>query len=250
MQKNRFSSFSRLLIHSLSAALAVGVTTVPLALIGRQTLGEAVIALLYLVPVAWSASRWGLIPGMSAALTAALCFDFFFIPPFHTLVVGSLEGWLVLAIFLGVAFIVVERIQVSLSRAREAVFMYELSAALSSQRTQEAVAHTVAREIQQLFQATLVNVVYHPGASSPSIAVSVPVEVSVSGRPDRILPLLNSWGLAGEIQIWKGAVVLLPVEDSRLLQDFAAQAARAFERTQPVEIKEPSRGLAVRPSTK
>lgn len=250
MNKNRFALSSRLLRDSFKAVLTVAALTLPLALIGRATLGEAVIALLYLVPVAWSASRWGLVPGMSAALTAALCFDFFFIPPFHTLVVGSLEGWLVLAIFLGVAIIVVERIQVSLSRAREAVFMYELSAALSAQRTQEAVAHTAAREIQQLFQATLVNVVYHPEPSSPSIAVSVPAEVSVSGRPDRILPLLNSWGLAGEIQIWKGAVVLLPGEDSRLLENFASQTARAFERTRPAEPKEHARNLAPRPSTK
>jgi K+-sensing histidine kinase KdpD len=128
--------------------------------------------------------------------------------------------------------------------------MYELSAALSNQRTQEAVAHTVAREIQQLFQATLVNVVYHPGSSSPSIAVSLPAEVSASGRPDRILPLLNSWGLAGEIQIWHGATVELPREDSRLLENFASQAAKAFERTQPAESKEHARGLAPHPSTK
>jgi K+-sensing histidine kinase KdpD len=250
MSKNRIKISSRLLGDSFKALLTVAVVTLPMALIGRATLGEAVIALLYLVPVAWSASRWGLIPGMSASLTAALCFDFFFIPPFHTLVVGSLEGWLVLAIFLGVAVIVVERIQLSLSRAREAVFMYELSAALSGQRTQEAVAHTVAQQIQQLFQATLVNVVYHPEKSSPSVVVSAPAEVSASGRPDRILPLLNSWGLAGEIQIWQGAFVTLPGEDSRLLQNFSSQAAKAFERTQPAESKEPARGLAPHPSTK
>ena len=40
---------------------------------------------------------------MSAALAAALAFDFLFIPPFYTFAVGSLEGWLVLAIFLAVA---------------------------------------------------------------------------------------------------------------------------------------------------
>jgi K+-sensing histidine kinase KdpD len=250
MSKNRLKISSHLLGDCFKALLTVAATTLPLALIGRATLGEGVIALLYLVPVAWSASRWGLVPGISAAMAATLCFDFLFIPPFYTFTIGSLEGWMILVIFLAVAIVVVERIQLSLSRAREAVFMYELSAALSGQRTQEAVAHTVAQQIQQLFQATLVNVVYHPEKSSPSVVVSAPAEVSASGRPDRILPLLNSWGLAGEIQIWQGAFVTLPGEDGRLLQNFASQAARAFERTQPVEAKEPARGLTPRPSTK
>ncbi len=124
------------------------------------------IALVYLVPVAWSANRWGQLPGISAALTAALAFDFLFIPPFYTFAVARLEGWLVLAIFLGVAIVVVERIQASLTKAREAVFMYEMSAALCGQRTPEAVAYAVARQIQQLFQAMLVNVVFRPEKQS------------------------------------------------------------------------------------
>ena len=47
----------------------------------------------------------GAIAGISAAITAALAFDFLFIPPFYTFAVARLEGWLVLAIFLGVAIL-------------------------------------------------------------------------------------------------------------------------------------------------
>ena len=74
---------------------------------------------------------------------------------------ARLEGWLVLAIFLGVAILVVGRIQDSLTKAREAVFMYEMSSALTGLRTPEAVAYSVAKQIQQLFQAMLVNVVFY-----------------------------------------------------------------------------------------
>jgi len=59
---------------------------------------------------------------VSAALTAALCFDFLFISP-YTFAVGSLEGWLVLVIFLAIAIVVIGSIQDSLSKAREATFM-------------------------------------------------------------------------------------------------------------------------------
>jgi K+-sensing histidine kinase KdpD len=72
---------------------------------------------------------------MSAALTAALCFDFLFIPPFYTFAVGSLEGWSILVIFFAVAVVVVGWIQNSLSKAREATYLYELTSALANART-------------------------------------------------------------------------------------------------------------------
>lgn len=244
MKTDRFSSFARLLFNSLSAVLAVGVTTVPLALIGRQTLGEAVIALLYLVPVAWSASRWGLGPGLSAALTAAMCFDFLFIPPFNTFAVGSLEGWLVLAIFLSVAVLVVELIQGSLIKAREAVFMYELSSALAGKRTPEAVARTVAQQIRQLFQAALVKVSVRQDRGLPSILVEEPKDAVASGKPDRIIPIENAWGLAGEIQIWRAEYAAVPAEDSRLMRNFALQTAQALERLRLSETREIPNGPA------
>jgi len=227
----------KLVANSFLAVLTVAATTVPLVLIGRDTLGEAVIALLYLLPVVWSAYQWGQLPGISAALTAALAFDFLFIPPFYTFAVARLEGWLVLAIFLGMAGVVVGRIQASISRAREATFMYELSAVLSGVRTQDAVAHTLARQIQQLFQASLVRVIYRPKDSASDMISTQPKDAQRNDPPDRVLPVLNSWGLVGEIQIWRGLFRELPPEDGALLKNFAVQAARAFERTQNMETE-------------
>lgn len=243
MNRNRFSITSRLFANCLLAVLTVAGITIPLFLIGRATFGEAVIALLYLVPVAWSANRWGQLPGISAALAATLAFNFLFIPPFFTFAIGSLEGWLVLAIFLAVAILVVGRIQDSLTKAREAVFMYEMSSALTGLRTQEAVAHTVARQIGQLFQATLVNVILYTENRSESIIASDPVDGIGKNHPDRVLPLLNSSGLVGEIQIWRGTFLDLPPEDSRLLQNFASQTARALERTKQIENDNHVNGL-------
>jgi K+-sensing histidine kinase KdpD len=217
------------------SALVVGATTGLMLLIGREQLGEAVIALLLLVPVGWSASRWGQGPGIFTALMAALCFDFFFIPPFFTFSVGSLEGWLVLAIFLAVAIVVVGRIQVSLSMAltseREALMMYELSKDMSSMRTQEAVAHTVARFIQQHYLTTLVTVAIQPKGQPTEITASEPPHGIQTGKPDCVLPLLNNWGLVGEIQIWRGRIEL-PSTESRIFRNFASQIGQAVERTQ------------------
>jgi K+-sensing histidine kinase KdpD len=248
MIKNRFSSTLKFLTQSLLAVLTVTAITIPMFLVGRDTLGEAVIALLYLVPVAWSANKWGELAGISAALTAALAFDFLFIPPFYTFAVARLEGWLVLAIFLAVAILVIGRIQDSLSKAHEAVFMYELSTALTGLRTQEAVSHTVAKQIQQLFQANMVKVIFYAVDQPQSIVASAPVNGTGKGQPDLVLPLLNSWGLAGEIQIWPGPRINLPSEDSRLMQNFASQTARALERTRQFETQNQIQSLTTKPS--
>ena len=225
-----------MLTNGLRGMLIVLAMTIPMWLIGRDVLGEAVIALLYLAPIAWSASKWGQVSGVSAALTAALCFDFLFIPPFYTFAIGRLEGWLILVIFFAIAIVVVGRIQDSLSKAREATYMYELSSALANARTQAAVAHTVARYIRQLFQASQVVVTFQQSKQSPHIAVSEPHDGIGKGLPNRVLPILNAWGLVGEIQIWRGEYADLPGEDGQLLQNFASQTARAFERTQSLEM--------------
>jgi K+-sensing histidine kinase KdpD len=234
---NKIKLTPDLFARGLRGMLIVAAMTVPMWLTGRDVLGEAVIGLLYLAPIAWSASKWGQVSGVSAALTAALLFDFLFIPPFYTFVIGSLEGWLVLVIFFAVAILVVGRIQDSLSKAREATFMYELTSALANARTQDAVAHTLASYVRQLFQASHVNVTFQQSKRSPRIAVSEPQDGEPKGRPDRLLPILNAWGLAGEIQVWRGEFAELPAEDSRLLQNFVLQAARAFERTYSLEME-------------
>jgi K+-sensing histidine kinase KdpD len=248
MKKIKFTP--NMLANSLRGMLSVIAITIPMWLIGRNVLGEAVIGLLYLAPIAWSASKWGQAAGMSAALTAALCFDFLFIPPFYTFAVGSLEGWLVLVIFFAIAVIVVGRIQDSLSKAREATFMYELSSALANTRTQDAVAHNVAGYIRQLFQAAQVNVTFQQSKQTPRIEVSETHNGAGKGQPDCILPILNAWGLVGEIQIWRGEFGDLPSEESHLLQNFVLQAARAFERTYSLEMEKTQSGsiVAVEPA--
>jgi K+-sensing histidine kinase KdpD len=154
--------------------------------------------------------------------------------------VGSIEGWLVLAIFLAVAIIVVGRIQASLVQAqtseREAVFMYELSSLLAGMRTQEAVAHRIAPFIQERYLASLVTVSIHPPGEDREIAAYEPQNGVLTGKRDCVIPILNAWGLVGEIDIWQGDVPL-PSADSRLFRNFASQIGQALERAQLMETE-------------
>ena len=237
---NRIKLSQMMLLNGLKAMLTVLVVTIPMFLIGRDVLGEAVIGFLYLVAIVWSATKWGQIGGMSAALTAALCFDFLFIPPFFTFAIGSLEGWSMLVIFFAVAVVVVRWIQNSLSKTREATYLYELTSALANARTPDAVAHTVTRYTRQLFQAAQVIVTYKSlGQSQPMVVCEPDADhrQMLTTRSNRILPILNAWGMVGEIQIWRGEYSDLPPEDSPLLQGIILQTARAFERTQSLSME-------------
>jgi hypothetical protein len=135
---------------------------------------------------------------------------------------------------------VVGRIQKGLSKAqtseREAMFMYELSATLAGLRTQEAVVHALSKNIQFMFQAQLVEVCILSGIHSSGIFSKSPSNAEATGVPDRILPILASPGLVGEIRIWKGNG-WLPDEGSRLLHNISVQAAQALERARLSEAE-------------
>jgi two-component system sensor histidine kinase KdpD len=239
MNKINFNLSPETILNCLLGVASVAVLTGLMALIGRPMLGDAVIALLYLLPISFSTTRWGQASGICAAIAAALAFDFFFIPPFYTLNVGSLESWLVLAIFLAVAILIVGRIEYGLSRAlqreREAVFMYELSSALAGVRKQDAIARTLANQIQQIYQATLVKVlILFDGSSQSAFA---PADGSMQGEPDLTIPIMIGMGMAGEISIWQGKIPL-PTEENRLLMSFAMQGAMALERARLDENRE------------
>lgn len=229
-----------LVIQAVLGALIVGGMTLGFLLIGRQVLGEAVIALIYLVPVVFSSYRWGQVPGTITALVAALCFDFFFIPPFYKLTVGNLEGWLVLAIFFAVSIFAVGSIQAVLSRAQanelEAISMYELSSQLVIARTYETVAQKVALFILDRYLTSRVQVSIQPKGQAGGITFSEPVNGKITARPDRTIPIINSWGFVGEILIWEGRIAL-PKEESRLFRDFSFQIGLTMERIYLVEIE-------------
>ncbi len=238
MKKNGLSFSSEMILQSAGSVLATAVATLILFLVGRDTLGETVIALLYILVVGWITASWGQWPGIISAVLSALCFDFFFIPPFYTFAVGELEGWLVLAIYLAVAILIVGRIQSGLSKAeaseRDSIFMYELSAVLAGLHTRDDIVNTLAKHLQRMFGAELVEVSLQPSGQSQFISASVPSNSSTSTKPDLMLPIMgiSAPGLIGEIHLWRGHG-WLPPEDGRLFRNFATQVALALERTQP-----------------
>jgi K+-sensing histidine kinase KdpD len=222
------------------AFLAVGVVfalTAVMLLIGPVLLGQGVIALLYLLPIGWCTFRWGQIAGVSAAMTAALSFDFFFIPPYGTFTIGSPEGWLLFILFVSVSVLVIGRIQTTLSdwknRERNATFLYEMVVAIANQQTREEIAQIIANQIQQNYQAKQVNVYLNHKGEWGELVMCSPVtpDCATNGKPDRELPIAFGPSLVGEIAIWKG-LLPLPNQNDPMIQSLLRQAGSAINRVQ------------------
>ena len=191
------------------------------------------------MPITWFTIRWGQLSGIAAAITATLAFDFYFIPPYGTFNIGSLEGWLILIIFLMVSVVVVGQIQTVLNQARlserEAIIMYELVSSLTTLHSREAIARTLANSIQQDFQAKQVSVSLYKTDNAPNFKINAPENSTLQGRPSRVLVIDNRQKIAGDISIWKGELPL-PAEKNWLVQSFTRQTALALERVENYSI--------------
>jgi K+-sensing histidine kinase KdpD len=228
--------------HALVSVGIVFALVVVMLLIGSKTLGEGVIAILYLVPIGWCTVRWGQLAGISAALTAALSFDYLFIPPYGTFNIGSLEGWLLLFLFIAMAILVVGRTHSILTdvqeRERKATFLYEMVAAIANQPTREGIAQAIANQIQQKYLAEGVQVhLTGDGVTQPfTVRTNNGLTFAPHGRPGRVLPIISGPALIGEIDIWQG-IISLPSEDDLMLQTMLRQTAAALERVRMAEAK-------------
>ena len=81
------------------AFVALGIASVAL-FAARPQLGEAHVALVFLLVVLGASAAGGRSLGITIALVAFLVFDWFFLPPYDTLLVRNPFDWLVLIVFL------------------------------------------------------------------------------------------------------------------------------------------------------
>jgi hypothetical protein len=231
-------------VHALLSVGVVFALTLVMRLIGSKTVGEGVIAILYLLPIGWCTVRWGQIAGVSAALTAALSFDFLFIPPYNTFNIGSLEGWLLLILFSATAILVVGRIQVVLTeereRERKATFLYEMVAAIANQTTREGIARVIANQIQQKFLAKSVQVHLSGGWGYQNYTMRADdgQTSTLDEKPDRALTIVSGPEVIGEIDIWQGKIAL-PFREDPMLQTMLSQITAALDWVQFAEGKSP-----------
>ena len=105
--------------------------------------------------------------------------------------------------------------------------MYELSVVLAGAHTREDVTRTLARQLQQFYQAELIQVSVE-GKDGPAV-VDIPQWTSVAGKPDLVFPIMAAKGMVGEVRMWRNGLSLTPADD-QLLNNLTHLSALALER--------------------
>jgi len=124
----------------------------------RSDLNTVTIALLYLVVVLGSAAISTIGPGIVISLASFFTFNFFFLPPYYTFLIGAPQDIVALFVFLIVAIVtsqLVSRLKAgereARRRAAELQTLSELTTALLADVTLDTVLATVVAEVTRVF---------------------------------------------------------------------------------------------------
>jgi two-component system sensor histidine kinase KdpD len=112
-------------------------------------LGLAVLYLLAVIPVA---VVWGLVAGVVVSVASMLVFNFFFLPPVHTLRLQESSHWFALGVFVVTAIVVSELAARSRRRANESALLAEIAASLLEHDDLAPELERIAAEAAQALQ--------------------------------------------------------------------------------------------------
>jgi K+-sensing histidine kinase KdpD len=217
---------ARAWVGILAGAATLAVLTPVLAPGGRSGTGPlslASVALLYLVPVVLVGGLAGVWAGLAAALVADTLLNWYFIPPYRTLVVDSRDNIVVLLVYALVATTVAVAMDLA-ARLRAAATRSEAEARLLAGVTTRPVAERSLTEllehVRSVFGMRAVALLERD-AVGESVVAAVG-EPDLSGPPALSVPAADGLRLVCE-----GPPVF--AEDRRLLGRLAAAAARTLE---------------------
>jgi two-component system, OmpR family, sensor histidine kinase KdpD len=134
-------------------------TVVTVAMLGvRDALDGAHVALAYLLVVLGASASGGRMLGLTLSVVAFACFNFFFVPPYHTFAVAQPQEWLVLAAFLvtsAVAAQLLARAQDQTIAARERAAEVDRLSALGAETLNAGRAEDALEAIAAVIRGTL-----------------------------------------------------------------------------------------------
>jgi len=103
------------------------------------------LGVLYIFAVLPVAVSYGLVYAIAVSVASMLAFNFFFLPPLHTLALTDSENWVALAVYLVTAVVVSELAAVARRRSLAAV---EAEALRRSDSVKTAVLHAVSHDLR------------------------------------------------------------------------------------------------------
>jgi two-component system, OmpR family, sensor histidine kinase KdpD len=143
-------------VAGLSSAVLLTSAMVPV----RGHLSVATPALILVVPVVIGVVCGGFVAGALSVAAGFLVYDFFFIPPYLTLKVGTVESWVALAVYAVVMLLVARVVAVmNVARARaqrqggEIRELFELSDLLVADKPLDVLLSVIASTLADVFEA-------------------------------------------------------------------------------------------------
>jgi K+-sensing histidine kinase KdpD len=225
-------------IWSGLAAGAGGLTGLTALLVPtRPDVSLASVALVYLVPVVTAAAIGGVWPAVGTAVCSELLVNFFFIPPYHTLVVDSGDHVIVLVVYVLVAAAVSVAVEVA-ARHRAQAARREMEATLFAEASAEPVVEQSLTRLLEQVRTTF-------RMSAVALLESGPQgerEVGVVGHPSGGRPALSAPAGNGLRLVAWGPELF--AEDRRTLTRLASAAARTLEAQRLADQAAQARELA------
>jgi two-component system sensor histidine kinase KdpD len=198
-------------------------------------LSTPVIALLFLLPVVISAGYFNITGGITASFAAFLSFNYFFIPPYHTLAVHQTQDIIALIVFLIVAVIISQSLSqakigmaTAVARERETTILYELNVALAGSTRENEILQIIGHKIIEHFPVETVLITLRTPQKSPLIQSFPEGGSRPDTHPDVVLNISGGEENFGEINIWTSEELDHP--QMRLLRAFGSQATLVLEK--------------------
>jgi len=178
-------------------AAALGTVAVVVMAYLRLPVNPTTVALTFLIVVLSVASRWGLTNAIVTAIVATLAFNYYFLPPLHTLVISDPQNWVALLAFLASAIIAsrlserARREAMNATRRRKEVErLYALSQQLLATENVLELLNSIPAYVRDAFglQAAAMylpkrNEVYRTGVDHPELSDEQLEAVSGRGEP-------------------------------------------------------------------
>jgi two-component system sensor histidine kinase KdpD len=173
LHKNRVFSVST----SLAAVVLVTLVFGTITLVNATTVGFA-----YLITVLLIAASWGIVESALASILAALCFSYYFLPPFG-FAIAAPEDWIALAAFLLSSLVASNlssraRRRTDEANARQAEMekLYELSRAIMLMGGDQPIGDQLAHEVVRIYQIPAV-AIYDRAADMVYSSGEAPMEM-------------------------------------------------------------------------
>ena len=251
-------------LWSLAAVVVAGLIAWVFRAAGLAETNQAII---FLLAVALVAARFGLGPGIVAAVIGVLAFDFFFVPPRLTFAVRDFQYLITLLVMLAVALSagalaarVRRQVQTAHSREVRLRALYSLSRELSAVSGAHQLAATAERQVSALFGSAVAVYLPHDSGRLEPVVSSMgrtplgPREIAVATwayehaelagngtgtLPDATylyLPMITPRGTAGVLAVAppEGEALLSP-DNRQILETLATQTGLAIERDELAE---------------